>query len=237
MFTRLARYKKQAGDCNVPDKWEEVPQLATWIRNQRHRKKSSVSADHIQRLNALGFEWDPLIAAWEEMFARLGQYKERVGNCNVPARWPEDPRLAHWVDVLRRNRKRGVLSDGRIQRLDALGFEWDPLAAAWEEMFSCFVQFKERHGHCNVPDKWRENAQLGSWVKLQRHLRKRNRLSADRLPRLNTLGFEWDPLITAWEEMFTRLARYKKQVGHCNVPHSWEEDPATWQMGAQTTDC
>ena len=55
MYTRLARYKKQAGDCNVPDKWEEYPQLATWIRNQRGRRtRGSLSADHIQRLEALG---------------------------------------------------------------------------------------------------------------------------------------------------------------------------------------
>ena len=293
MFTRLARYKKQAGDCNVPDKWEEDPQLVTWIRNQRQRRKrGSLSADSIQRLEALGFEWDPGVARWEEMFSCLVQFKERHGHCNVPRGRPEDPQLGTWVDMQRQSRKRGSLSVDRRQRLDALGFEWDPYAtlweemftrlarykkqagdcnvpdkweedpqlatwignqrhrrksgslsadriqrlealgfeweldaARWEEMFSCLVQFKERHGHCNVPDKWRENAQLGSWVKHQRHFRKRNHLSADHIQRLEALGFEWELGATRWEEMFARLFRYKDRNGHCNVPKKWEKDP------------
>lgn len=33
---------------------------------------------------------------WEEMFNRLVEYKKKFGNCLVPNRFPEDPRLGSW---------------------------------------------------------------------------------------------------------------------------------------------
>jgi hypothetical protein len=66
--------------------------------------------------------------AWEEKLARLAAYKAAHGNCSVPGRWAEDPRLASWV---RRQLDCGELGTGltaeRAARLTALGFEWiDP---------------------------------------------------------------------------------------------------------------
>ena len=76
---------------------------------------------------------EALDAAWEEKLVRLEAYKAVHGDCNVPLRWAEDPRLGKWVDHQRgRKRKldRGEPSKGmtaeRAARLTALGFVWDP---------------------------------------------------------------------------------------------------------------
>ena len=70
--------------------------------------------------------------AWEAQLARLAAYKAARGDCNVPNRWAEDPRLGTWVNTQRKGKRkmdRGEPSEGmtaaRVAGLTALGFEWD----------------------------------------------------------------------------------------------------------------
>jgi hypothetical protein len=128
-FAELKRYKERFGDCNVPRQWTENPRLGTWVGTQRNLKKEGeLDLERIKRLQDLGFEWDPLTAVWENMFAALQRYRERYGDCNAPARWPDNPRLSAWLDTQRTRQRVEKLSPARKARLDALGFEWNPLA-------------------------------------------------------------------------------------------------------------
>jgi hypothetical protein len=43
-------------------------------------------------------------------------------------------------------------------------FDWDAQDAQWQTMFTELKRYRERFGDCNVPQKWKENPQLGSWV-------------------------------------------------------------------------
>ena len=57
------------------------------------------------------------------------------------------------------------MSAERKQRLDAIGFVWDPLESAWEEGFAALTTFKAREGHCRVPERHVEGTfKLGRWV-------------------------------------------------------------------------
>ncbi len=91
----------------------------------------------------------------------------------------------------RKTKKQGKLSAARIGRLEALGFVWDPLEAAWEEMFAALVEYKEKNNHCNVSINDPANPQLATWVFGQRQAKKRGRLSTTRIGRLEALGFVW----------------------------------------------
>jgi hypothetical protein len=85
------------------------------------------------------------------------------------------------------------LTPERIQRLESLGFVWDPLEALWGESFAALLAFKERFGHCNVPQSWKENPKLGKWCAKQRQTKKQGKLTPERIQRLDSLGFEWTP--------------------------------------------
>jgi hypothetical protein len=66
-LARLAAYKAAHGDCNVPMSWAEDPRLATWVNNQRPRKRQldrgepseGMTAARAAWLTALGFAWAP----------------------------------------------------------------------------------------------------------------------------------------------------------------------------------
>jgi hypothetical protein len=77
------------------------------------------------------------VRPWGAQLARLVAYKAEHGDCNVPKRWAEDPRLGNWVNTqraLKRKLDRGEPSKGmtaeRAAKLDVLGFAWQLSAAA-----------------------------------------------------------------------------------------------------------
>jgi hypothetical protein len=65
-LARLAAYKAEHGDCNVPWGWAEDPRLGGWISTQRRGKKLldrgepslRMTAARAARLEALGFAWN-----------------------------------------------------------------------------------------------------------------------------------------------------------------------------------
>ena len=188
--------------------------------------RTSIAVHCIERLAVL----------WDERYGELKQFKEDNGNCNVPTKWPDNQSLGQWVNNQRAFKKNGRLSEERIARLESLGFVWDPLEANWEEMFAALQAYKAEHRHCNVPYKWPDNPSLGTWVGHQRTSKKNGRLSEERIARLESLGFVWDPLEANWEEMFAALQAYKAEHRHCNVPRQWPDNPSLGKwVGQQRT--
>lgn len=51
----------------------------------------------------------------------LFYYKEVNGNCDVPSEWKEDPQLGSWMGKQRYRRKRGLLTEERVRKLDDVG--------------------------------------------------------------------------------------------------------------------
>jgi len=225
-FGALTAYKQIHGDCNVPAQSKDDLKLGSWCSHQRILyKNGKLSADYVKRLEQLGFEWDPHEVAWEEMFVALTSYKQTHGDCNVPDRWKDNPKLASWCANQRHYQKQNKLPPDRTRRLSQLGIVWEQFETAWEEMIAALTAYKQAHGDCNVPQRWKNNPKLGSWCITQRTLYRENKLSPNRVTHLEQLGFEWDPLAAAWGEMFAELTDYKKAHGDCNVPAVWKDNP------------
>ena len=96
--------------------------------------------------------------------------------------------------------------------------------------------FKAEHGHCRVPQNHPTDPQLGGWVGDQRKYKKRlaasqpnPKITAERLVKLEALGFEWATKYVAdeagWEAMLARLAAFKAEHGHCWVSQNYPTDP------------
>jgi hypothetical protein len=256
---RLAAYKAAHGDCSVPFRWAEDLRLGRWVKDQRALKRKldhgepsrGMTAARAARLTALGLVWDQDM--WEVQLARMAAYKAAHGDCNVPKRWAEDPRLGTWVNTqrhLKRKLDRGEPSNGmtaeRAARLTALGLVWDPPRyrqggkpneVVWEAQLARLAAYKAAHGDCSVPFRWAEDLRLGRWVKDQRLLKRKldhgepsRGMTAARAARLTALGFAWEDSRgtaneAAWEAQLARLVAYKGVHGDCNVPKGWAENP------------
>ena len=213
-FQYLKSYKETYGDCNVPRGYTQDKPLALWVMTQR-MSKSKLNPERREALNAIGFDWEPHMTAWNEMFGRLKAYKEKHGDCNVPYRYTQDESLAAWVVVQRR--KKSKLSPAQREALNEIGIDWEPHMTAWNEMFGRLKAYKEKHGDCNVPYRYTQDESLAAWVNTQRQRKSKSKLSDSQLHALTAIGFDWDPFETNWQEMFGKLKAYKEIHGDCNV--------------------
>lgn len=146
----------------------------------------------------------------------------------------------------------GRLTDERIRRLESIGFVWS-LRDDWQKHYDELKQYKEEHGHCNVPARYAKNRRLGIWVSAQRQQykilqaqtdskpRRSAPLTADRIELLNKLGFTWtirsrDSLGESWNQRLNELAKFRTMHGHCNVPSRYPLNPelGVW-VGTQRT--
>ena len=255
----LAAFKKKYGHCCVSTLGSHAS-LGNWVRTQRgRRRRGQLSQEQIRILDELGFCWgvrrkafQPKArmteaeinqATWESMYEVLVAYQQAHGHCRVPLSTRDHSSLTRWLIGQRSARRKGKLSAERVRRLDELGFSWDVQAELerlnrerWESMYKNLVAYRRAHGHCRVSVSPKEWSSLGMWVGRQRVARREGKLSAERVLRLEKLGFVWELWEERWEKMFTALAKYKKAHGNCDVPGSWPENPelSSWVVMQRT---
>jgi hypothetical protein len=101
---------------------------------------------------------DTIGVSWDEMFGRLLLFRDTHGHCRVPINY-KDKKLARWIANQRQRAfaTEDIVSTVRKQRLDDIGFEWDPHETDWAEGLRYLTIYKEREGHCRVPRNHMEN--------------------------------------------------------------------------------
>ena len=200
---------------------------------------NNLDARRVAQLDRLDFEEDAIEAVWRNRYEELWDYSKLHGNCMVPENFPENPELGTWVRKQRqeyKRRKEGKLNryftEERIRLLEEIGFDWDPMESAWMERYHELVEYAKCHGNCIVPQNYSENPELGMWVKHQRQEYKRRKegklnrsFTEERIRLLEEIGFDWDPMESAWMERYHELVEYAKCHGNCIVPQNYSENP------------
>ena len=101
--------------------------------------------------------------------------------------------MGTWVSNQRANKKANKITSDRLKLLNEIDFNWDPLEEDWEKGFNELTQFKKETGNCRVSQYFKvDGFNLGTWVSTQRKLRKQNKLTIERINRLDSIAFIWD---------------------------------------------
>lgn len=225
-FGLLGAFVEREGHSRVLPKYqsEDGYRLGQWVNSQRSNK-DSLTVERKSRLETLtGWSWEPRKEKWKERFSELLTYKVQHGNVNIAT----DPsnELWVWMRKQRQSGKAGTLPEEKLLRLNEIGFDWDPRAAQWDEMFNELLSYKEQHGDVNVPDEW--STPLGTWVGKQRASKRSGKLSDDRLHRLADVGFAWDANESRWEARYGELRAYREKHGDVNIPHDRNSELWRW---------
>jgi hypothetical protein len=196
MFRQLVAYKKEHKSTSVPYNYQADPKLGNWMYAQRtNHKNDMIAQNRVDLLNSVGFVWRMLeILPWDEMFQRLVRYKMEHNSTNVPQRYIADPKLGGWVHMQRHLYSKKELSIERINRLESIGFFWDPRDAKWMEMYQKLVAYKKQYNSTQVPREYIKDHSLGNWVSNQRQVYNNTAmgvLSKKRLELLNSINFVW----------------------------------------------
>jgi hypothetical protein len=211
------------------DKYKKYKSLGNWCSNIRHsykkikqggggeRTSHKISDANIQLLERMGFDWSTSEQlSFDDHMKDLQAFKEEHGHCNVPQTKSDKNKhqsLGKWCNSIRqaykqikqRQTPKSVfenLSDAKIQRLEAVGFNWSPAFAqlSFDDRMKDLQAFKKEQGHCNVPHKKYQS--LGKWCSKTRYTYKIMKhgqtpkgickLSDAKIQRLEAVGFKWN---------------------------------------------
>jgi hypothetical protein len=213
-YSQLREFERENGHCNVPTHGK-LRYVAKWCCRLR-ASKDHLTPEQIKALDAIGFDWisrkEKEDAKWNEMFERFAKYKEKKNTCLVPQDYAEDPELGTWVANQRRRSKQGKVRLDRAEKLASLGFVWKARElnkkrvqkpgkydSKWMEMFHKLREYKEEHGHCNVPYNSEDKA-LAMWVSTQRRVQRKKtfmygeekEMRPERKELLASIGFDFN---------------------------------------------
>jgi superfamily II DNA or RNA helicase len=239
-YRELETYTRENGNPHVPRRHANT-KLASWVWIQRQRRNGtykhngtadSMKAEQVSLLEKLGFRWDARKGIseerWADHFEQLRRYKEQHGHCRavlVPSS-DSNSNLMSWVTGQRSLLQSGGMDAARKAQLDSLGFSWAGELAerSWEENYGRLEKYQAQHGNADVPDRWKEDRKLGSWVGSQRRRLKQGLISDEQKQQLDKLGFNWQIREKrSWEDRIADVSAFKAKNGHCEIPVSFSK--------------
>eukprot|EP00526_Cylindrotheca_closterium_P002923 CAMPEP_0113658962 /NCGR_PEP_ID=MMETSP0017_2-20120614/32062_1 /TAXON_ID=2856 /ORGANISM="Cylindrotheca closterium" /LENGTH=1012 /DNA_ID=CAMNT_0000573397 /DNA_START=113 /DNA_END=3147 /DNA_ORIENTATION=+ /assembly_acc=CAM_ASM_000147 len=185
------------------------------------KSKGNLKEDREKRLVDAGLKWSVLASnSWNEMLEELRMYvadqtkSGRKWDGNVPTNYriktknptggkeDEDKNLGRWVNRQRSLYQAGKLRKDRQEALEKVGLKWSMLATtSWESMFETlceYVRSKTKDGgewDGNVPANYRTEdtppRALGRWINRQRSAYGKDKLKAEYIEKLNSIGLKW----------------------------------------------
>ena len=136
---------------------------------------------------------------WDQMFTRLQGYKTSYGDCLVPKRFKEDPKLGTWVDTQRVQFKK------MKKKLEEHGITYEGPEDAKEAKYDDDAD----EGSLSSTNGTNQAQSMNAKPVV-------GRLTDDRIRRLENLSFVWS-LRDDWQKHYLELKQYKEEHGHCNV--------------------
>ncbi len=199
-FAEMEKYLHTHGHSYV----SSTDNKALWkwcghIREEKAKGLKRLTEDRIKRLDIIGFDWNPPEGIYEDIYfaKRLKELKDFISKFKKypSANDTKYSFLCYWVETQRNDNLHGVLKKDRIKQLNESGFIWDARDDWWQKNFKELLLFSEKHGHANVSnsEKDRKYKGLAFWSRRQRDLAKIKdpSLTAERIEKLNNIGFSW----------------------------------------------
>lgn len=121
------------------------------------------------------------------------------------------------------------LHAGKAPRLESLGLRRSRREASFDDNLLKIKAYKDVHGNCQVPYFYKLDISFGYWVSRIHSDYRNNRLSPEKITKLESLGIVWklqSQNDEAFEINVSKLINYKKEFGDYNVPRGYYLDPA-----------
>ena len=232
-YAQASIYYTEHGNLNVPVSYTTAAglSLGSWLQVQRlvraGKRVGNLTQQQIDRLDAIGMEWDGrLDLAWKRAFAMAETYYQEHGNLFVPNRYKAKDgfALGQWISVRRQKYLDGELTTEQIQQLESIGMVWDTVSARWEKGYAEATAYYAANGNLEVPSKYvtPSGVALGSWISTQRRLYQEQKLSADKIDRLEKIAMDWtDSHDRSWQKYYTAAVQYRQAHGNLDIPASY----------------
>lgn len=217
--------------CEFKGKYERFPyydekydgfHIGNWCANQRVlRKKGVLGVDRVQKLDSIDFVWSQDEEKWEQNYKLLSLFKEKHG------RFPKRSDAAHdetvsvlynWMLNQKQKFKNNDMPDLHVKKFNDLGFELRivPMAEVWENNYNTLKTFRDENGRFPVVTDVRKNlikSNVYKWMNLQREKYRKGTLNAEKISKLNEIGFVWNKAETVKNEKLELLKEFMEKYG------------------------
>ena len=228
-FAAAETYAREFGNLCVPYTYvtQDGVKLGRWLCSLKVQRKRCVKGcylteERIAALDKLGMVWDMDKFLWEQKFEAAQRYFQEYGNLQVPNQYnaPDGTCLGVWIRSARNNYKSGRLDDASIQRLESIGMIWDVNQTQWERQYQAAQTYYREHGHLRIAPGYvaPDGICLGTWIQRLRKWHKQNKLTADQVKRLESIGMIWDGVSDRRERNYQAALAYYREHGHLKVP-------------------
>jgi len=221
-FAAVLEYREKTGTCEVPRRVDQS--LSRWVKRQR--TNPSLSTEQRRRLIEIGvFPREEHVdvgkheAQWNEMFDLLKAHKKKHGTTCVKQSRTYSP-LASWVCAQRASYASGKLGEGRVEKLNSIGFVWKhengKNTEQWNEMFEYLKSYKQKFGTASVIKNTRHRF-LSKWSTRQRQAYASGKLNKRRVDKLNSIGFVWS-LRASMQRKAEKNGKFKTSTSSVPAP-------------------
>ena len=99
-----------------------------WVRSQRkNRSNNKLTPEQIQKLDKLNFIWTVSEYKWSKGYNYYKEFIEKTtGSVLAKNQKIDGFNISLWAKKQRRDKRDNVLKVEQINKLDALGFDWNP---------------------------------------------------------------------------------------------------------------
>lgn len=191
-FIILKEYLEKGNECTLVGITDYNKKLGTWAGNQRKLdSKSKLRPDRKTKLESIQFNF----GTPENQKKKL---METLTNNDNENSYNEERKMESSKNVARSNTEHKANNSNKVNKRIGCSVKHQQ---RWEVMFRRLESYKEEHGDCCVPYKYKEDPSLALWVSTQR--REYNQKSwygnersiyETRKKQLDSIGFVWDNL-------------------------------------------
>lgn len=176
---------------------------------------------------------ETLSASWDSMYKLAKAYYEKYHNIDIPKRYITENgyNLGLWLNTqkqIKAGKKCGVLSEDRIQKLEAIGIDWHgKYDRAWEKYYNALCKYKYDNGNIDIKANYvtKDGIELGTWVANLRAARRSRRkgfyLTDARIAMLDKLGMIWNKFDYQWEKYYQAGLDYYIKNDNLDIPANY----------------
>lgn len=204
---RIKSFYNTIGHKNPTE--SEDYELCIFCRAQRRRyAEGTLPQDKIDLLNSINFIWTSSDTSikFGERLVQLEQYIRLHGDSRVPSRYAEVKGLGEWVKLMRTKKRKGLLSEEKINALNKLNFCWNPLDENVDDTIQEIINYTIAKR--DTKNKVTASKSLSDYMTKIRNKYSNNELSSDIIARLDEVGFNWNPVKDTWSKRLSQLKEY-----------------------------
>ncbi|MCD7809773.1 MAG: Helicase associated domain protein, partial [Erysipelotrichaceae bacterium] len=190
--------------------------IGQWLSRRRlDYSRGELSQEMIDELNDIGMLWQSSKEyRWQQKYNLVKQHYQQYHDFNM-----DDKSLNLWIKQQVNNYKLNLLTNNQKVLLDSINIQ-EYIENNWNNYYLKAKDYYESYHDLNILSSYvcEDGTRLGQWLFRQRQLYRENKLTKDKIEKLNDIHIVWDKITqTKWFDGFNHAREFYNEYKHLDV--------------------